>query len=44
MSEQQLFSDSQALTQTAVSTNIIDLGATGTVTGGAAALVRDIGA
>ena len=43
MSEQQLFSDSQALTQTAVSTNIIDLGATGTVTGGAAALVRDIG-
>lgn len=43
MSEQQLFSDSQALTQTAASTNIIDLGATGTVVGGAAALVRDIG-
>lgn len=38
-----LFSNAQAITATAVSTNIIDLGATGTVYGAAAALVRDIG-
>lgn len=38
-----VFSDAQAITATAASTNIIDLGATGTVVGGASALVRDIG-
>jgi hypothetical protein len=38
-----LFSDSQAITATAASTNIIDIGAAGTVFGAAAALVRDIG-
>lgn len=38
-----LFSNAQAVTATAASTNIIDLGATGTVFGGAAALTRDIG-
>lgn len=43
LSAEQLFSDSQALTVTAASTNIIDLGATGTVIGAPAALVRDIG-
>lgn len=43
LSAEQLFSDSQALTTTAASTNIIDLGATGTVIGAPAALVRDIG-
>lgn len=43
MSEQQLFSEAQALTVTgAASTNIIDLGATGTVLGAPAALIRDI--
>ena len=39
----QLFSDDQAITATAVSTNVIDLGVTGTVLGGSNALVRDIG-
>lgn len=43
LSAEQIFSDSQALTVTAASTNIIDLGATGTVLGAPAALVRDIG-
>lgn len=43
LSAEQIFSDSQALTVTAPSTNIIDLGATGTVLGAPAALVRDIG-
>ncbi len=43
LSAQQTFSDGQALTVTAASTNIIDLGATGTVLGAPAALVRDIG-
>jgi hypothetical protein len=38
-----LFSNAQAITATAASTNIIDLGATGTVFGAAAAIVRDIG-
>lgn len=41
-SAQQLFSDGQALTTTAASTNLIDLGATGTVLGAPAALIRDI--
>lgn len=39
-----LFSDSQAITATAASTNVIDLGATGKVVGASANLVRDIGA
>lgn len=38
-----LFSDSQVVTTTAASEDYIDLGATGTPTGGAAALTRDIG-
>lgn len=38
-----LFSDAQAITATAASTNIVDLGATGTVYGAAAALTRDVG-
>lgn len=37
------FSTAQNLTATGVSTNVIDLGATGTVLGAPAALVRDIG-
>ena len=37
------FSDSQNLTATGASTNVIDLGAPGTVLGAPAALVRDIG-
>jgi len=37
------FSDDQAITATAVSTNVIDLGAAGTVYGAAAALAPDIG-
>lgn len=43
LSAEQLFSDGQALTATGASTNLIDLGATGTVLGGPAALTRDIG-
>jgi len=42
-SAQQLFSDAQAITATAVSTNVIDLGAPGTPYGAAAALIQDIG-
>ncbi|MDH7974438.1 hypothetical protein QH494_19795 [Sphingomonas sp. AR_OL41] len=38
-----LFSNAQAVTATAASTNIIDLGATGTVFGAASAITRDIG-
>lgn len=38
-----LFSDSQAITATAASTNIVDLGATGTPAGSSVALSRDIG-
>lgn len=37
------FSDEQAITADAASTNIIDLGATGTPFGSSVALVRDIG-
>ncbi len=40
---QNMFSDDQALTATAVSTNVIDLGATGTPPLSTIALVRDIG-
>ena len=38
-----LFSNAQAVTATAASTNIIDLGSTGTVFGAAAAITRDVG-
>lgn len=38
-----LFSDGQAITATAASTNVVDLGATGTVYGAASPIVRDIG-
>jgi hypothetical protein len=38
-----LFSNAQAITATSASTNIIDLGATGTVFGGATAIARDVG-
>ncbi len=38
-----MFSDDQALTTTAVSTNLLDLGATGTPPLSTTALVRDIG-
>jgi hypothetical protein len=38
-----VLSDSQAITATARSTNVIDLGATGTAYGAAAALSRDVG-
>lgn len=42
-SAQQIFSDDQAITASADSTNVIDLGAAGTPYGGAAALNQDIG-
>lgn len=38
-----LYSDSQAITATAASTNVVDVGAAGTAFGHAAALARDIG-
>jgi hypothetical protein len=38
-----VLSDGQAITATARSTNVIDIGATGTAAGAAAALSRDIG-
>lgn len=38
-----LFSNAQAVTATTASTNLIDLGATGTVYGAATALTRDVG-
>lgn len=38
-----IYSDSQAITASAASTNIVDLGAAGTAFGAAAALPRDIG-
>lgn len=41
--ETNLFSNEQAITATAASTNYIDLGATGTPYGQTGALVRDIG-
>ncbi len=43
MDASELFSDQQAITADAASTNILDLGATGTIYGAASALVRDIG-
>lgn len=42
-SKEMLFSDHQAVTADAASTNVIDLLATGTPSHGAAALTRDIG-
>ena len=42
-SAEQLFSDDQAITATAVSTNVVDLGAPGTPYDAAAALNQDIG-
>lgn len=42
-SAEQTFSESQVVTADAASTNIIDLGATGTVLGAPAAQVRDVG-
>jgi len=42
-SAQQLFSDDQAITADADSTNVIDLGAPGTPYGAAAALNQDVG-
>ncbi|MBO9624164.1 MAG: hypothetical protein J7500_15760 [Sphingomonas sp.] len=38
-----LFSDGQAITATAASTNTVDLGATGTVYGASSPIVRDVG-
>jgi len=43
LSAQALFSDDQAITATAISTNVVDLGAAATPYGGAAALTQDIG-
>ena len=43
LSAQLLFSDDQAITATAVSTNVVDLGAPGTPYGAVAALHQDIG-
>jgi hypothetical protein len=43
LSAQQLFSDDQAITATADSTNVIDLGVPGTPYGGVAALTQDVG-
>lgn len=43
LSAQQLFSEDQAITATAVSTNVIDLGVAGTPYGGVAPLYQDIG-
>lgn len=43
LSAQLLLSDMQAITATAIGTNVIDTGARGTPYGGAAALVGDIG-
>ena len=42
-SAEQLFSDDQAVTATAISTNVIDLGVAGTPYGAAAALNQDVG-
>lgn len=43
LSAQQLFCDDQAITASADSENVIDLGVPGTPYGGAAALTRDVG-
>lgn len=43
LSAQQLFSDDQAITATAISENVIDLGVPGTPYGAVAALNQDVG-
>lgn len=43
LSAQQLFSDDQAITATAISTNVVDLGVADTPYGGKAALKQDVG-
>jgi hypothetical protein len=43
LSANQLFSDDQAITATAISTNVIDLGLPGTPFGGVAPLHQDVG-
>ena len=43
LDKENMFSDDQAITATAVSSNIIDLGATGTVVGASSALKRHLG-
>lgn len=43
LSSQLIFSDDQAITATAISTNVVDLGVAGTPYGGKAALHQDIG-
>lgn len=43
LSANQLFSDDQAITATAISTNVIDLGVRGTPYDAAAALIGDVG-
>lgn len=43
LSAQQLFSDDQAITATAISINVIDLGVADTPYGGKAALKQDVG-
>lgn len=43
LSAQQLFSDAQAITATAISTNVIDLGAPGTPYAAVAPLHQDVG-
>lgn len=43
MDRTNLFSDGQSITASAASTNLIDLGATGTLYGASAPMVRDIG-
>lgn len=43
LSKEDLFSDKQAITVTVASTNVIDLGKTGTVRGSTAPVKRDIG-
>lgn len=43
LDKQSLFSDAQAITATAASTNYIDLGAAGTPAGSAVAIPRDLG-
>lgn len=43
LSNESLFSDGQAITATAISTNVMDMGAAGTPVGAAAALNHDVG-
>lgn len=43
LSQQSLFSDDQAITTTAISENVYDLGPAGTPYGGVAPLIQDVG-